>query len=584
MSKTISRRKPISNPSALPRDLHPVLRRILAARPISGAHELERTFKHLLPYDALSNLNNALILLHQALKSDWRILIVGDFDADGATSTTVALKSLSAMGAKYVDYLVPNRFEFGYGLTPEIIEVALKNKPDLIITVDNGISSIAGVEFAHQHNIKVIITDHHLPGKVLPDAEAIINPNLEGDNFPSKNLAGVGVIFYTMLALRAYLKSQNWFVFNKLPLPNLTDYLDLVALGTVADIVPLDHNNRILVHQGLLRIRKGMMSVGVRAILDVANRKFSTITATDLGFAVGPRLNAAGRLEDMSIGIQCLLTNNKEEARHLAQTLDGLNVERKAIETEMKAEAEHALDILFGKMDKTAMPSGICVFKDDWHQGVIGILAARLKERYYRPVIAFAPGGENELKGSGRSIPGVHMRDLLDAIATKNPDLINKFGGHAMAAGLSLAADKFDAFEQAFNQEIDNWVSEDLLKEEILTDGRLALDEFNMEIASLISGAGPWGQAFPEPQFDGKFQLVRQRLVGDKHLKMTVVPINEEGELGQHIDAIAFNVDLSQWPNECCQWVNLAYKLDINEYMGVQRLQLIVQYLESCDC
>lgn len=581
MSVVIRQRQFQASPESFSQDLHPVLRNIFARRSVTHPDQLSRTFKHLLPYQQLSGLDKALALLHSALQEQWKVLVVGDFDADGATSTAVTIKAMRLFGLKNINFLVPNRFEYGYGLSPEIVKVACNDKPDLIITVDNGISSIEGVSFAKEQGIKVLVTDHHLAGKKLPDADAIVNPNVPGDDFPSKNLAGVGVVFYVMLALNSYLQEKNYFLFSKAEKPNLTTLLDLVALGTVADVVPLDHNNRILVHQGLLRIRQGKCSLGIKSLLKVSKRDRTKASAQDIGFAIGPRLNAAGRLEDMSIGIRCLLSEELEEADNLALQLNQLNEERKSIESDMKVQAESSLkEFIDGESSQDLKHKGICVYDAEWHQGVIGILASRLKEQFTRPVIAFAPGDGGELKGSARSIPGLHIRDLLDTIASKYPGLLSKFGGHAMAAGMSLPEDKFSDFESAFYEAVDEQVTESMLEKEVLTDGDLSLDDFSIEVAGLIRNNGPWGQAFPEPLFEGVFQLVRQKIVGQNHLKMTVVPMNNDGELGQHIDAIAFNIDTNQWPNEVCQWVRLAYRLDINEFLGAEKLQLIVEHLE----
>ena len=477
---------------------------------------------------------------------------------------------LRMLGAAHVDYLVPNRFEYGYGLTPEIVAVALTREPELLITVDNGISSIEGVAAAKAAGLKVLVTDHHLPGHELPAADAIVNPNQPGCNFPSKSLAGVGVIFYVLLALRARLRELGWFSAER-PEPNLGELLDLVALGSVADVVPLDANNRILVHQGLARIRAGRARPGLRALLEVAGKQHGRITSTDLGFILGPRLNAAGRLDDMSLGIECLLCEDEALARDMAVQLDQLNQDRKAIEQGMQREALAQLKDL----PVENLPFGLCLFEADWHQGVIGILASRLKERYHRPTIAFADAGEGMLKGSARSVPGFHIRDALDAVASRHPGLISKFGGHAMAAGLSLPAEHFETFAKAFDEEVRRQLCEDDLTGRLLSDGVLSIDEFNLPLARELRNAGPWGQHFPEPLFHGAFQLVQQRIVGERHLK--VVLKSECGSL--QLDGIAFGVDREVWPNPTVRWVELAYKLDVNEFRGQESVQLLISHL-----
>jgi single-stranded-DNA-specific exonuclease len=476
---------------------------------------------------------------------------------------------LRLLGAAHVDYLVPNRFTYGYGLTPEIVAVALERQPDLLVTVDNGISSVDGVEAARRAGLKVLITDHHLPGAQLPEAEAIVNPNQPGCEFPSKALAGVGVIFYVLMALRARLRALGRYA--QAPQPNIGELLDLVALGSVADVVPLDANNRILVHQGLERIRAGRARPGIMALLEVARRDHKRLTSTDLGFILGPRLNAAGRMDDMSLGIECLLSDDLALARDIAAELDGLNQDRKSVEQGMQREALAQLKDLPAE----AMPFGLCVFEPDWHQGVIGILASRLKERYHRPTIAFADAGEGLLKGSARSVPGFHIRDALDAVAARHPHLITKFGGHAMAAGLSLPAEHFPAFAEAFDAQVREQLSEDDLTGRLLSDGGLAVEEFHLELARALRNAGPWGQHFPEPLFHGVFELVEQRVVGERHLK--VVLKSECGTL--RLDGIAFGVDRELWPNPEARWVELAYKLDVNEYRGIESVQLMIAHM-----
>ncbi|MNE14970.1 Single-stranded-DNA-specific exonuclease RecJ [compost metagenome] len=477
------------------------------------------------------------------------------------------------MGGSAVDYLVPNRFEDGYGLSPEVVEQAATRGAELILTVDNGISSHAGVDVAHAKGIQVLVTDHHLPGETLPAAEAIVNPNLRGCEFPSKSLAGVGVAFYLMLALRARLRDSGWFEQRALAMPNLAELLDLVALGTVADVVPLDANNRILVYQGLNRIRAGKCRPGIRALLEVANRDARQLAANDLGFALGPRLNAAGRLDDMSIGVALLLSDDIAQARMLANDLDALNLTRREIEQGMQVEALQLCDQL--ERSSTALPYGLAMYHPEWHQGVVGILASRIKERFHRPVIAFAPAGEGILKGSGRSIAGLHMRDALERLDTLNPGLMMKFGGHAMAAGLSLEEAKFDEFRQRFGDLVGEWLDPAMLEGVIWSDGELALQELSLETAELLREGGPWGQAFPEPTFDGKFRILQQRLVGEKHLKLMVEPLGG----GPLLDGIAFNVDTTLWPDSSVREVELAYKLDVNEFRGNRNVQLLIQHL-----
>ena len=552
-------------------DLPPLLTRLYAARGVQSAAELDKGLARLIPYQQLKGIDAAVDLLVQALQQRQRILIVGDFDADGATASSVGVLGLRMLGAAHVDYLVPNRFEYGYGLTPEIVAVALQRQPELLVTVDNGISSVDGVAAAKEAGLKVLVTDHHLPGPELPAADAIVNPNQPGCAFPSKALAGVGVMFYVLLALRARLRELGWFAKAGISEPNLGELLDLVALGSVADVVPLDANNRILVHQGLARIRAGRARPGLRAVLEVAGRQHARITSTDLGFILGPRLNAAGRLDDMSLGIECLLCEDEALARDMAQQLDELNKDRKAIEQGMQREALAQLKDL----PLADMPFGLCLFEPDWHQGVIGILASRLKERYHRPAIAFADAGDGLLKGSARSVPGLHIRDALDAVAARHPGLISKFGGHAMAAGLSLPQEHFGAFAAAFDAEVRRQLSEDDLTGRLLSDGQLGAEEFHLELAKALRHAGPWGQHFPEPLFHGVFQIVTQRVVGEKHLKLVLK--TECGSLT--LDGIAFNVDRDIWPNPNVRWVELAYKLDVNEYQGRESVQLMVAHL-----
>ncbi len=557
----------------MPDDLHPLLRRLYASRGVRSVAELERGVRGLLPYQQLNGIDQAVSLLHQALQEQQRIVIVGDFDADGATSTALSVLALRSMGGGNVQYLVPNRFEDGYGLSPEVVEQAAAMGAELIMTVDNGISSFAGVEAAHQRGIRVLVTDHHLPGDVLPAADAMVNPNLADCPFPSKSLAGVGVAFYLMLALRTHLRDSGWFEQRALAVPNLAELLDLVALGTVADVVALDGNNRILVHQGLNRIRAGKCRPGIRALLEVAKRDARQLVANDLGFALGPRLNAAGRLDDMSIGVALLLCDDMAQARALANDLDSLNAARREIEQGMQVEALQICDEL--ERTSAQMPYGLAIYHPEWHQGVVGILASRIKERFYRPVIAFAPAGDGILKGSGRSVQGLHMRDALDRLDTLHPGLMLKFGGHAMAAGLSLEETRFDEFRARFAELVGEWLDASQLEGVIWSDGELTAQELTLNVAEVLRDGGPWGQSFPEPTFDGKFKILQQRLVGERHLKLMLEPLGG----GPMLDGIAFNIDTTQWPDNSVRQVELAYKLDINEFRGNRSVQLLIQHL-----
>ncbi len=547
--------------------LHPVLRRAYAARGVRDSSELALTLDRLVPVGTLDSIEAAvkLILEHRGR----RILVIGDFDADGATSTALIVRCLRGWGFASVDFLVPNRFEFGYGLTPEIVGLATDRAPSLIITVDNGISSVAGVAAARERGIQVLITDHHLPGASLPAADVIVNPNVPGSRFASRALAGVGVAFYVMAALRRELEARGEAVS-----PAITDFLDLVALGTVADLVPLDINNRVLVAQGIRRIRAGRAVPGIRALLAIAGRAPSSLIAADLGFSIGPRLNAAGRLDDMSIGIRCLLSDSETEALALATRLDQLNVERREIEAKMQDAALAAV----GRLRDPAGPvrHGVCLFDPDWHQGVVGLVAGRIKERVRRPVIAFARAGDGQLRGSARSVPGIHIRDVLDGIAARHPELISRFGGHAMAAGLSLDERHLDAFAAAFDAEVASLRDPAIPSNRVETDGELASDEIALETAQALRDGGPWGQAFPEPCFDGLFAIKSARVVGDKHLKMWVTTADRS----RAFDAIAFNFrgvdDDAPLPDGD---VRLVYRLDINEYKGERRLQLLVDHV-----
>ncbi len=554
-------------------DLDPVLKRIYLSRGIYTTKALDYSLKQLPSPFLLSGMKGMISALLSALKANQKILILADFDADGATSCAVAIKGLRLLGAQQVSYIVPNRFEYGYGLTPEIVALATQEKPDVIITVDNGISSFDGVEAARKAGIQVLITDHHLPASQLPLAQAIVNPNLEGDSFPSKALAGVGVIFYVLLALRAELRTVNWFSEQQIKEPNLAQLLDLVALGTVADVVPLDYVNRILVFQGLSRIQSGQCVVGINSLIGISGRNQKKLSATDLGFAIGPRLNAAGRLDDMALGIECLLSTDPLECQKMAEQLDLLNKDRKNIEVQMKSSAMAILSTL-SDLDKKATQSAVCLYDQQWHQGVIGILASRIKDKINRPVIAFAKVDNGYLKGSARSIPEIHIRDVLNDIATEKPQLLSKFGGHAMAAGITIKACDLELFTQAFTQRIQQLIADFDLTPEIYTDGSLTEDYLTLNFTELITASGPWGQKYPEPLFDDTFDVLQVRIVGEKHLKLILrLPSGEK-----LIDAIYFFVDSPEsWLG--VRKIKAVYKLDVNEFRGQRNLQFILQYI-----
>lgn len=571
MIKTILRRAPVDD-SFLPADLHPKIKQMYATRGVLHADELQLKVERLAAVNSLSGLTRGCHVLEQALVQEKKICIVGDFDADGATSTALMMQALTMLGSYHHHFIVPNRFEYGYGLTPQIVDIAHQQGAQLLITVDSGISCIAGVERAKALGMQVIVTDHHLPGNQLPNADAIINPNQHNCEFPSKALAGVGVAFYFMLAMRRYLRELSWFQQRGIAEPNFARLLDLVALGTVADVVPLDANNRILVEQGLKRIRAGHTRPGIQALIEVANREQSELVASDFGFALGPRINAAGRLDDMSFGINCLLAPDLMTARAMAMELDALNKSRREIEQGMQQEAEHILKKLAFNQDN--MPNAIALFQPDWHQGVIGIVAGRLKDKFYRPSIVFAKNEDtSEIKGSARSIPGLHIRDLLEHIDSQHPGIIIKFGGHAMAAGLSIEETHFQQFAQLFEQYAGKWLTPDKLEGNLLSDGELTSNELSIDFAQLLRISGPWGQAFPEPLFDDIFEIKQQRMVGEKHLKLQ---LEKQGKL---IDAIAFNVDVNCWPNAQAKKIHAAYRLDINEFRGVKSAQLIIEHL-----
>lgn len=565
-------RRPAGDAGALRADLPAILRRVYAARGIRSAWELDYRLERLHHVRALGGLRSAIDLLATAVIDQRRVLIVGDFDADGATSCALAVRALRAMGLEHVSYLVPNRFEYGYGLSPEIVEVAGRAAPQLLVTVDNGISSLAGVDVARERGMEVLVTDHHLPASRLPRANAIVNPNLPGDRFPSKHLAGVGVIFYLMLALRARLGADGWLGTAGRPVPNMARLLDLVALGTIADLVPLDANNRILVSQGLRRIRAGRACAGVRALLRSGGRDPARAVAADLGFVAGPRLNAAGRLQDMSLGIECLLADEPGCAQALAARLDALNRERRQIENRMQREALACLEEM--RLEPAALPVGLCLYDPRWHQGVIGILASRVKDQVHRPVVAFASAGAGILKGSARSVPGLHVRDAIAAVASRHPGLVGRFGGHAMAAGLSLAESGLARFTQAFDQEARRRLGTAALEGVIRSDGPLTGGELTLGNARALRGGGPWGQGFPEPVFDGEFSVVDVRQVGGRHLRLRLAPDD-----GGMLDAIAFNRDPGALP-EGSRRVRVAYRLEVDSFRGEERLQLVIEHLE----
>ena len=556
--------------------LPPLLQRLYASRDVTDPAELDRSLGQLPAPALLSGMAIMVECLADAIYHDRKLLVIGDYDADGATATAVAIKGLRTLGLRRLEYLVPNRFEYGYGLTPEIVELAAPRQPDILLTVDNGISSHEGVAAAQALGMRVLVTDHHLPGSSLPAADAIVNPNLPGEAFPSRALAGVGVMFYVLMALRQRLRADGHFERTATPEPNLGQLLDLVALGTVADVVPLDRVNRILVHQGLQRIRAGQAQPGVLALLEAAGRKPAQTTTADLGFFAGPRLNAAGRLDDMSLGIECLLAGTADAAREMAAELNELNRARRGIEDQMRREALTILEGLDtgGAEDR----AGLCLYREDWHQGVVGLVASRIKDRIHRPVIAFAPADAEPglLKGSARSIPGIHIRDVLADIATRNPELLTRFGGHAMAAGLSIASERYEDFAEAFEAEVRRHAAEVDLEHAVHSDGPLNAGDLNLSTAALLESAGPWGQAFPEPLFDGEFQVRGSRIVGERHLKLVLQPNGGQ----DYLDAIAFGLDNpGEWLR--CKDIRAAYRLDVNEFRGNRDLQLRIEYMES---
>ncbi len=557
---------------SLPSDLHPVIRRVLLGRGIVDVASLSLGLKDMHLPDTLSGIVTAAELLADAVTQDQSVLIVGDFDADGATGTALAVLSLRAMGCEKLDFRVPNRFEFGYGLTVPLVETLSANPPDLLVTVDSGISCIGGVARAREIGCRVIVTDHHLPGDVLPAADAIVNPNGPGDDFPSKALAGVGVMFYLLSVVRRVLRNRGWFTGSRRE-PNLARYLDLVALGTVADLVPLDHNNRILVGQGLERIRQGMTRPGLMALLRLGKRDYRYANASDLGFAVGPRLNAAGRLEDMSTGIRCLLCDDPDEAMSLAAELDELNSRRKGMQEQMQQEAMDQVQEIIRSLEQENLPPALCLFDESWHQGVVGLVASRVKDAVHRPVLAFAPESEGAslLKGSARSVKGLHIRDVLAYLDSHHPGLMKAFGGHAMAAGLSLEVEMLPAFQQHLTEAVTVVLDGEELSAEVLTDGRLGASDLALDTAAVIEAHGPWGQRFPEPLFDGFFEVIDKRIVGQAHLKMIVRSVDG----GEAIDAIAFNYLPEDLPVSGS--VRLLFRLGVNRWRGSESCQLMVE-------
>ncbi len=576
ITKKIVNRPLLNNGAGLTTVAHPILKRLYQSRGITSDAELERGLKKLPSPWLLSNMDDMAQYLISAIDRQKKIVIVADYDADGATSCAVAIKGLQLLGAENVDFVVPDRFKYGYGLTPLIVELVKEKQGEVLITVDNGIASFEGVQAAKEAGMVILVTDHHLPSDSVPNADAIVNPNLQYDEFPSRNLAGVGVMFYVLMAVRARMREKSWFISRDIEEPNLAQLLDFVALGTVADVVALDEVNRILVHQGLRRMRAGHAHIGIQALVEVAGKNIQRLVSSDLGFAIGPRLNAAGRIADMRIGIHCLISDNPAEAKTLAEQMNELNVERREIEDDMKQDAMRILDDL--QMFKApSLKSGVCLYEKEWHQGVIGILASRIKDRLNRPVIAFAHAGNGEIKGSGRSIVGVHIRDVLSDIAMAQPQMLQKFGGHAMAAGLTIQLHDYPAFVMAFDKGVKQRLDSLDLDLKVVSDGKLTEAEFNVDFCELLSESGPWGQAFPEPIFNGIFEVTQSKIVGEKHLKLT---LREEGNKSQMIDAIAFFVERPEYWHGIRK-VNIAYKLDVNEFRGRRSIQFIIEYLEK---
>ncbi len=570
----IERRAPLCDTTQWPDSIHPVLRRVYAARGIDAPDGIDHRLARLLPPETIAGMSGAAELLERCVREDRRIVVVGDFDADGATATAVAVRGLGLLGARQVGYRVPNRFTHGYGLSPALVEDLLPLRPELIVTVDNGIAAAAGVAAAHRHGIAVLVTDHHLPGADLPDAEAIVDPNLAADA-PGQTLAGVGVMFYLLLAVRARLREAGWFATRGIVEPDLAGLLDLVALGTVADLVSLDYNNRVLIEAGLRRIRAGRASAGIAALIEASQRRAASLTSADLGYALGPRLNAAGRLEDMSLGIECLLTDDAARARHLAGLLDAINAERRGLQAGMVEQAEAQVQTFLARHGDAALPVGVVLADPAWHAGVVGLVASRLKERLHRPVIAFAPAGEGsaELKGSARSIAGFHIRDALAEVEANQPGLIARFGGHAMAAGLTLTADALPAFAAAFDAVARARIPSALLDPVLLTDGGLDGADFHVELARQLRFAGPWGQGFPEPLFDDEFGLDGWRVMGESHLRLNL----RHAASGTAVEAVMFGAYDGRPPPVR---LRAAYQLALDEWNGRERLRLLLRHVE----
>ncbi|OCG00108.1 single-stranded-DNA-specific exonuclease RecJ [Gilliamella sp. wkB195] len=568
--KLIHRKLPETLPE-LSNDIPLLLQRVYALRGITSMQELDYTTRNLCNYDNLDGTNKAVDILYSAMKNNERIMIVGDFDTDGATSTALTVKALKKMGCQFVDYIIPNRFDDGYGLSINVVKKAILQKADLIITVDNGVSAVEAVEFAKQSNLTVIITDHHLCPEKLPSADAIINPNLPNCTFPSKHLAGVGVAFYFMLALRSKLRKENWFTTHNLEEFNIASLLDLVALGTIADVVKLDLNNRILVHQGVSRIRAGYCCEGIKALLNISRRDPLTFTSTDLAYYIAPRLNAAGRMDNMSLSVELLLCEDYDSAVNQAADLDTLNSDRKLIEQTMYQEALSQVE----QIHKTSFPNSIVVHHPEWHQGVIGIVSARLKDKYYRPVICFASTEDGLLKGSGRSIDGIHLQNVLYELNQRDPNILVSFGGHAMAAGLSIQEKDLDKFRDLLETVITEQLDLKVLEQTIETDGEINNEDFNYSIAKLLKDSGPWGEGFIEPTFDGEFIIHQQRIFAEKHLKLVLEPKNG----GPIIEGICFNVNLTKWPDQTIKEAKIVYHLDVNEFRGNQTLKLMIRHI-----
>ena len=574
VSRIVRRPLPESAPE-LPPHLHPVLRRILLARGVASAADCDYRLACVLP-PTLGGIDRACALIAKAFADDRHIVVVGDFDCDGATGTAVAVRGLRALGARRVSYGVPNRAVHGYGLSEALLEDLLPLGPQLLITVDNGVAAHAGIAAARRRGIEVVVTDHHLPGDTLPDADAIVNPNLHGDGFPSKALAGVGVMFYVLLALRARLRAAGWFGARAIAEPDLAALLDLVALGTVADLVPLDYNNRILVEAGLRRIRAGLACHGIRELLASGKRDSGTATAADLGFCVAPRLNAAGRLDDIRLGIECLLADDAAQAAAIAARLSALNAERRDLQADMTAQAEALVTRWLDRHGSNALPYGVVLFEPQWHQGIVGLVASRLKDILGRPVIACAPAAEDgEVRGSGRSIAGFHLRDALAAVAATRPHLLDRFGGHAMAAGLSLRHERLDAFAAAFDDVARARLLPEQLEATVVTDGELAPGELTLDLARCLRAGGPWGQAFPEPLFDGPFDVVGSRIVGEAHLRLKL----RHRDGGAVVDAILFNAALE---GPLPARVHAVFQLEIDDWDGTQSVRMLIRQLAPC--